>query len=945
MVYERGLGAFAMVGCMQYAKRMFSCLATAFVVVLFFSVASAFADEEPRRVIRVAFPQQTDLTEVGSDGSYDGYTYDYLEKIGQITGWHMEYVLIDEPTLDKSLLKALELLDSGDVDLVGGLSKTDQLQQMFEYTQNSYGIMYSVISAREDNHSLNGSNFTMKQPLRVGVWGTAQKSKDKLSTFFEGHNIGYEFVVFRNYDEMITAFEAEEIDVVPDVSIGSIKGSKQLATYSSELFYFAAPKGNTELVESLDVAIDKLNLMFPFFQSDLAEAYLNKTQGDFFISEEEASYVGKKGIIRALCVPDCAPFVFQDEYGNWAGIAVSVMEEFAARSGLKMEYVSFDRTKDFQRVFEDGEFDCILGIPVNEAYNEKAGLITSTPYLSTQQVYYIKHGDTQKPFEESKVAALRGADLPATLHCEQVLYYDTTEACINAVVSGEVDGGYGSQYCVDYYAQHNFASLAIVPMVGDTRNMEISVDKEEDPAFLSLLNRSIDHLGDEQIYSFHADANAVHVRNWFVVLMYSDPLKFAVLVAGVALLLCLAVASFFFAKSSRKKNRQLQMAIDAKSDFLSRISHDMRTPMNAILSFSSMRLDETTSCEQLSADMGQINRSGRYLLALINDVLDMSKIENRKMQLVEQPILLSVCVSDIEATVRPLMDEKNINFDLMFEVEGNEPVVRCDALRTKQIFINLLSNAAKFTEAGGFVSFAVKGIQRTNSSIYFHFTVCDSGIGMSEEFQGHLFEPFSQEQREVSDQLAGTGLGLAIVKQFVDLMGGTIRVKSKKGSGTQFDIELKYDLVPCDDQTSPICLCQHEDGDDVLLGKRILLCEDHPVNAEIVRRLLQKKGMEVEHASNGKIAVELFSAAQPGHFDAVLMDIKMPIMGGLEAAKAIRASSSGDARSVPIIAITANAFEKDVEEARRAGMNEYLPKPLDQERLYCVLSQLLRGRV
>ncbi|MEA5020377.1 MAG: transporter substrate-binding domain-containing protein [Gordonibacter sp.] len=932
-----------MAGYARRAKRVLSCTVVAFAVAMALVIAPAYADEEPQRVVRVAFPQQNDLTEVESDGSYHGYTYDYLEKIAQITGWKIEYVHISEPTLDESLIKTLEMLKAGEVDLVGGLSKTNQLEQVFEYTQNSYGIMYSVISAREDNLSLTGSNFSMMQPLRVGVWGTVQKSKEKLEVLLEAHNVNYEFHEYRSYDQMMVAFETGEVDVIPDVSIGSIKGSKQLITYASELFYFAAPKGDVGLVEELDAAIDSLNFAFPFFQSDLAEKYLNKTQGNFFITEEETSYIERKKVIRVLCVPDSAPFVFQDENGKWTGIAVSVMEEFATRSGLEIEFEPFDRTKDFSKVFRDDGYDCILGIPVNAAYNEKIGVITSTPYLSMQQVYFTKHGDTQKPFEESRVAALRGSDLSTTLDCKEVVYYDTTEACINAVMSGEVDGGYGNQYCVDYYTQHNFVSLAIVPMVGDTRNMEISVNKEEDVAFLSLLNRYLDHLGSEQIYSFHAEANAVHTRNWFVVLMYSDPLKFAALVTGVVLLVCLAVASFFFARSSRKKNRQLQTAIDAKSDFLSRVSHDMRTPMNAILSFSSMNLDEKTSSEQLSADMRQINRSGQYLLGLINDILDMSKVENKKMDLEVQPLYLSACIEDIEASIRPLMDERRLQFDLKLEIEDREPAVLCDALRTKQIFINLLSNAAKFTPEGGCVSFLVKSTKRTEHHLGFHFSVVDSGIGMSEEFQRHLFEPFSQEQREVANQLAGMGLGLSIVKQLVDLMGGILYVVSVQGSGSRFDIELTYKLASYDDQAQSPPRSLHENNDEVLQGKRVLLCEDHPVNAEIARRLLQKKGMDVEYAPNGQIAVQLFSTAPSGYFDVVLMDVKMPVMDGIEAVKAIRALSSRYAQDIPIIAVTANAFERDIEETRRAGMNEHLSKPLDQERLYRVLVGFLRG--
>lgn len=735
------------------------------------------------------------------------------------------------------------------------------------------------------------------------------------------------------------AFADGKVDVVPDVSIGSVKGTKQLALYSNAFFYFAATKGSEELMAELDEAISTLNRVSPDFQANLAQKYLNNTLGLFFITEEEADYIREKKTIRALCVPDCAPFVICNGQGEWRGIAVSMMEDFAQRTGLTVEYTRYDRSQPFYDVFHSGEFDCVLGIPVNNAYNTQLGVVTSAPYLSTEQVYFTKHNAAQLSFEDAKIAMLRGSALAESHQCKEVLFYDTTEQCIDAVVAGKADGGYGNQYCVEYYSQHNFVNLSIVPLVGEQKNMEISVSRKENPAFLALLNRYIEHMESGQIYGFHFAANEEHNNTWFKILMFSDPLKSALLVAAFATVVLMAIAMFFFAKSSRKKNRALQIASNAKSDFLSRVSHDMRTPMNAILSFSSMNLDETVTEAQLVSDMQQIHRSGQYLLGLINDVLDMSKIEHQKMELRLESILPGKLVKEILNAMEPVMAEQKLVFQVELHQLDQETAIVCDVMRTKQVLINLLSNAAKFTPEGGTVLFRVENTERTERDATHRFTVKDTGIGMSPEFQKSLFEPFAQERNEKTGQLTGTGLGLAIVKELVDLMGGTITVQSQQNAGSEFVVELRHALAQT---VQPLPKKADTLPENFLTGRHILLAEDHPINAEIIRRMLAKQGAETDHAENGQLAVERFEASPPGYYDAVLMDIRMPVMDGLTAAQAIRQLPRADAGHVPIVAISANAFDEDVEKSRQAGMNQHLSKPIDPARLYAALCELVR---
>lgn len=386
--------------------------------------------------------------------------------------------------------------------------------------------------------------------------------------------------------------------------------------------------------------------------------------------------------------------------------------------------------------------------------------------------------------------------------------------------------------------------------------------------------------------------------------------------------------------------KTLQKALAAKSRFLSNMSHDMRTPMNAIIGFSQMALEyQDSPAEVLRDAMVKINDSGRYLLNLINNVLDMAKIESSKLTLHPEPIDADELFGSVVASVKPMMEKKNIEF--IFETRNfvQNKVALLDKLLTQQIFVNLLSNAAKFTPMGGRVECITESLSFDGKYSKEKITIRDNGCGMSEDFVKKAFLPFEQEYSEENTEQNGTGLGLAIVKNLVELMGGTIQINSKKNAGTEIIIYLTTELV--DKSILPQREGKKEAGNFSTEGKRILMCEDHPLNCEIAECLLSKKGFLVEIAGNGAQGVELLSRSPEGYYDAVLMDIRMPVMNGLEAAMAIRALDRKDVKTIPIIAMTANAFDDDVKKSLASGMNAHLAKPIDPEKLYDTLNEFL----
>ena len=392
--------------------------------------------------------------------------------------------------------------------------------------------------------------------------------------------------------------------------------------------------------------------------------------------------------------------------------------------------------------------------------------------------------------------------------------------------------------------------------------------------------------------------------------------------------------------------RQLQIAYDAakkadraKSDFLSRISHDMRTPLNGILGLTKL-MKEDREGKSIQEDLDQLELSGQYLLNLINDTLDVSRIESGQMVLHPSVCDAAALFDNIKALLQPNIQEKNLRFTT------NEDALPAGKLfidvgRAEQLFMNIVGNAVKFTPQNGSIDLIVhddgviKGVQ------FVRVIVRDTGIGMSEEFLPHLFEPFAQEDSSSKSNHHGTGLGMAISKKIVDLMSGHISVKSKIGCGTEFTVVLPMPLAT--EQQIDTCGQSSSEGTSASLPDacRVLLCEDHPLNAQIVIRLLSSRGIEVVHAENGLDGLNLFKTGSCGRFDAVLMDIRMPVMNGLEAIEAMRAFEAGSERGVPIIAMTANAFAEDVERSMRAGADAHLAKPVEPSDLLETLARLI----
>lgn len=385
---------------------------------------------------------------------------------------------------------------------------------------------------------------------------------------------------------------------------------------------------------------------------------------------------------------------------------------------------------------------------------------------------------------------------------------------------------------------------------------------------------------------------------------------------------------------------QAQKATEEKSSFMSRLNHDMRTPLNGILGMAELMIEKQEMPDAVRQNIIDIHNSGKFLLSLINTSLDMYKIENNKMVLNMQVCDYNVVIRNILATIHPMAISKNIHVALRYV---NTPVraVVMDELRIQQIFMNLLSNAIKFTQEGGKVELIIQCLSYENGVAHTKITVKDNGVGMSEEFMPKLFAPFEQELNMYSKKNVGTGLGMPIVKQLVEAMGGRIEAQSEQGVGTAIDVYLDFEYVPEQQVQQQVI----EENDSILEHKRVLLCEDYPLNLKVAACMLKEKGMQVECAENGVCAVKKFESSPCGYYNMILMDVRMPVMDGLQAADAIRSMDRTDAEAVPIIAMTANTHSQDIRKCKEVGMNDYIAKPLDMKKLYQVLVKNLQQQL
>ena len=1075
---------------MQTLTRKSACVMLSLLLLLSAVLpVKAAAETASAKVVRVGSFEDT-FNYVNEKGARKGYGYELLETLSGYAGWQFEYVTCDWSD-------CFEKLKNGEIDIIGGISYTEDRTQEMLFSDEPMGVEKYYLYADLSRADISASDFKTLNGKKIGVlMGT--EPEVMLAEWEEKYGLKTEHVNISNNEDVKQKLANHEIDcfVSLEESFWAERGISTITRVGESGIYYALNKNRPDIKEELDDAMRALDEAVPFYTADLYKRYFSMDYTPILTGEEKA-WLRKHGAIRmGFLASDSGVSTFDPATGEFTGVITDYIQ-FAAdclgNQELEFQLVGYDSKEAELDALKSGEIDMIFHCDQNPNLAEEYHFAcTNTTWTSNLMAVTNK-----QHFNENNVNRIAVPQNKLSLKKYLAFYYpqweivdcDTQEDAARLVKDGQADcfvTGISSEN--KYSKKYSFYS---VPLVNPVRSC-FAVNSGN-RSLLSILNKTIKAMPVNMLAGalamYKNSARKVTLSdfikdNFFKVMLISS-IAVAVVLLTILMLLQKArkaeAAARKAASDTQELNAKLQVAVEkaesanrAKSTFLSNMSHDIRTPMNAIIGFTTLALSNIDDTDRVKDYLGKTLASSNHLLSLINDVLDMSRIESGKIHLEEVEVNLSDVLHDLKTIVSGQIYAKQLEL-YMDVMDVTDEDVYCDKTRLNQILLNLLSNAIKFTPAGGTVSVRVRQLAgQVRGCGQYEFRIKDNGIGMSPEFAKKIFEPFERERTSTVSRIQGTGLGMAITKNIVDMMGGTIEVQTAQGKGTEFTVcvpmraqteqrpvekitELEGlkalvvddDFNTCDSVTkmlvkvgmraewtlsgkeavlrarqsiemsdvyhayiidwrlpdmngievtrqirslhddTPIIILTAYDWSDIEVeakaagvtafcakpmfmsdlretlmsalgqkpadavqrllpeknadfkGKHILLVEDNELNREIAQEILREYGFLVDSAENGAVAVEKVSTAAPGSYDLVLMDVQMPIMDGYTATRKIRALDDPARAKLPILAMTANAFDEDRRNALESGMNGFLSKPIVIDDLVQELRKIL----
>ena len=1079
--------------------RRLAFVACAAVMASFILPAIASADAE-RQPVRVGYYENEIFQEGAGDGKVKtGYAYEYYQKLSEYTGWRYTYVYGDFNELYQMLL-------DDEIDLLAGLARREDREALIGYPDAAMGNeSYYLVKHDADTHitenpdSLNGSTIGVLDSAMVNV----------LNQYLEDNGIEATVVTYPNYAQLFDAFDSHAVDILAAESDGAHgrEHAEVICVFGASDYYLCVNKNRPDLLAELNAAQTSLATAEPSYLSTLRTRYYPVSFTARALSQAEHKWLDSHTSLHVGYLDNYLPYCDTDSQGNVNGAVKDIVPailEAIGRPDIDVTYKGYKSYDDMIAAINAGEIDVAFPVGGGLYYSEENGIYQSNT-VSAAPAELVYKGEfsekTTEHFAVNKNNRMQYYFVRTNYPDAQITFCNSMDECLSAVISGKVGcATMNGLRANDILRNRKYNALSHrQTSYIDSRCFGVEIGNE---GLLRLLNRGISILGVEYTQ------NLLHRYNdGLFAYGFADMLRDHMALFGSLILAIIAVIIFLVVRDSRRtkkevlekeksrqaleeNNRKLaesqkalsdalivaEHANNAKTAFLNSMSHDIRTPMNAIVGFTALAASHLDNKEQVQDYLGKISVSSQHLLSLINDVLDMSRIESGKMTIEETNVHLPDMIHDLRTIIQSNIASKQMELFIDTQDVMHEDIIT-DKLRLNQVLLNILTNAIKFTPAGGTISFRV--IEKPLSSpglTSFEFRIKDNGIGMSKEFQKTIFDAFTRERTSTVSGIQGTGLGMAITKNIVDMMGGTIDVTSEEGKGSEFvvtipckicDVCTKFEPIPelqgvralvADDDTNTclsICAMLREIGmrpdwtnygkeavvrakealdhadefrvfiidwlmpdqngietvrkirraigsdapiiiltaydwadieeeareagvtafcskplfmsemRDVLTrpflsarepqtkqsepeampdfsGKRALLAEDNDVNQMIAETILTEANLCVEIANDGTEAVEMVKAAPAGYYDVILMDIQMPKMDGYQAAKLIRALEDREKACIPIIAVTANAFEEDRKSALDAGMNGHLAKPYDIPAMLGMLAKLLK---
>ncbi|MFQ6841842.1 MAG: ATP-binding protein [Lachnospiraceae bacterium] len=893
-----------------------------YITVLPFSVS---AEETKNRIVRVGWYEGTYNT-TGSDGKKRGYSYEYQQAVAAHTGWKYEYV-------EGSWAELMNMLKKGQIDLLGGISYAEERAASMLFSELPMGEDKYYLYVDPSNTDISASDLTTLNEKRIGVMPDTLSAR-RFCEWEKSHGVDTQQVDITSTDDARQKLQNQEIDgfVLNESPQWARDNISPALLIGGSYNYFAVSKKRPDLKEELDQAMQKIEKENPFYEEDLYKRYRSANPIET-LTDEEQNWLEQHGAVRiGYLKSDVGISLVDAESEEPVGIIndyISLASGCLEDRNIEFQLTGFDSQEEELQALKDNRIDMIFHMNQNPYEAEQNDIILSNTVFE----FNLAVITGVKKFDENKenTVAVSKNNLLGKWYISfnypfwKIKEYDSSDEVEKAVHDGEAD-------CFVAKAGRSLKTLE------DSKMHSIFLTKSgtscfavtrENTTLMNILNKTIQTLPASRLSSmfsvYENTPGKVTLSDYI-----KDNLRI-VSISFVSVTLVIMLIIVYLMMEARKAQIQAEKANAAKSDFLFNMSHDIRTPMNALLGYSELMKRELTDPKLLDYQE-KMEQSGNLLLSIINNVLDMARIESGKVELDEDYVKIRDIYQGVYKIFQAEAEKKGIRLEMEYEVQ-HEHVI-CDETKNREVFLNLISNAVKYTASGGAVTIRITELDCDREDyVRIQTQVIDTGIGMSEEFLPSLFEAFARERNTTAGKVAGTGLGMPIVKKYVDMMGGSIEAESKLGEGSKFTVIMEYRIADkgyYEQDTDP---SPDTEETNRISGKHVLLAEDNDLNAEIAEFILEDMGLVVDRVEDGIQCVARMEQKPAGTYDLILMDIQMPNMDGYKATQAIRRLADKKKAGIPIIAMTANAFSEDIQRSLAAGMNAHISKPVDVKTL------------
>lgn len=917
---------------------------------------SVYADEAPSSqdgvssqenataTVKVGYYQSRNFQEGAEDGQpKSGYGYEYLQRIASYAGWQCEYEYGTWQELYEKLAK-------GEIDIMAGVSRSEEheAEVLFPYTSMLSETFYIYKDVSDE--SMSGGDYTSFSGKSIGVVDSTT-AKSLFETWQSKNECTTNEVPFASIKECYEAFQRGEIDgfVSSDNVVNGYANIQPIEIVGKEPFYMAVSKQRTDLLSQLNTVLPILNGLDRGFLAELQSKYAVDTAVNAYLTPSEQEWASSHSTLTIGYLNNYLPYCSTEADGSPTGLMIdvvpSILDKMPGDWAPDLEYRSFDNQSDLVNALKNGEIDLAFPVGGETWYAEKEGYLRSTSIASPVMDLVVPESYNTETM--ASCIALNRNNLMQRAYVEtyfpdaRIVECDSIEDCFTAVKSGKATSTVVNGLRATALLNSEPKLLAIQLPETDDRCFGVAAGNGE---LLQLVNRGIDIIGsDYSTNASYAYTKALFKYTWVDFVRDNWVSLLLAAIAVIALVVILAVQRFRHLKEEARRetelNKQLEDALaeaesasHAKDMLLRNLSHDIRTPLNGIL--GAMEVNACASDDSgAKSSLIKARGASRQLLGLVDDLLEINTLRNGEAQIVEEDFFPAAPLNEVVDAVRAFASDVNVHLEMQTLPSAlSTTKVHGSVDHLKKVLANVVDNAVRYNRVNGSVFVSASLSEAEQGVAQFKCTVRDTGIGMSPETVKRVSEPFFQADEGARSQYPGSGLGMSIVADLLRLMNGSIDISSAPGKGSVVSVSVPLTVVAsnCEPEQKVI------DASDVS-GMRVLLAEDNELNREVTQAILQYMGVEVSSVCDGKKAVEAFEASEEGFFDAILMDVMMPVMDGLEATRAIRALHRPDS-DVPILATTAKVTVEDRRDVLAAGMNAHLTKPLDPDQLKAALA-------